>query len=230
MQTVILCGGLATRLGDIAKNVPKSMVEINGKPFLEYQIEHLKKQSITDIVLCVGHLSKKIIDYFGDGSNFGINVRYSYDGKIRRGPIGALKNAESLLNDIFFVLYGDSYVFVDLTSVYQYFLKQKKLALMTIYKNYNKYDNSNVVVKNGRVIKYDKEKTKDMIYIDYGMSLFRKKTLELIPQDKFFTTKDLFSFLIDIEELSAFEVKKRFYTIGTSKNLEEFRRYILINK
>ena len=159
MQIVILCGGLATRLGDIAKNNPKSMIEINGKPFLEHQIELLKKQSITDILLCVGYLSEKIMDYFGDGKNFGVNIRYSYDGDKRLGPIGAVKNAEFLLDDIFFIMYGDSYVFVDFGKIYQHFLKRKKLALMTIYKNYDKYDKSNVAVNNSDIIRYNKEKT-----------------------------------------------------------------------
>ena len=83
MQIVILCGGLATRLGNITKHTPKSMIEINGKPFLEYKIEQLKRQSVRNIVLCVGHLSEKIVEYFGNGKNFGVNIRYSNDGTVR---------------------------------------------------------------------------------------------------------------------------------------------------
>ena len=106
MQIVILCGGLATRLGDLVKNIPKSMIEIDGKPFLEYQIENLKENSIRDIVLCVGHLSEKIESYFQDGSGFGVNIKYSHDGDKLLGPIGAVKNAENLLEDIFFITAG----------------------------------------------------------------------------------------------------------------------------
>ena len=95
---VLLCGGLATRLGNLAKTVPKSMIPIEGKPFLEYQVENLKNHSIKDIILCVGHLSEKIEDYFGNGSKFGVNIQYSHDGDKPLGPIGAVKNAESLLN------------------------------------------------------------------------------------------------------------------------------------
>ena len=95
MQIVIFCGGLATRLGSLAKNIPKSMIDFNGKPFLEYQINNVKKQGIKDIVLCVGHLSKKIEEYFGNGSKLDVNIQYSYDGEKPLGPIGALKKAES---------------------------------------------------------------------------------------------------------------------------------------
>ena len=96
MQMVILCGGLATRLGSIAKDVPKSMIKIKNKPFLEYQIDNLKKHSIKDIVLCVGHLSEQIENYFGNGKKFGVSIKYSYDKDKPLGPIGALKNAEFL--------------------------------------------------------------------------------------------------------------------------------------
>jgi len=224
MQIVILCGGYATRLGNIAKNTPKSMIEVRGKPFLEYQIEQLKKQSIIDIILCVGHLYKKIQQYFNDGKKFGVNIKYSYDGDKPLGPIGALKKAEILLDDIFFIMYGDSFLSLDFKLVYQHFLQQKKHALMTIYENHDKYDKSNVVSKDGKVIKYDEKKTEDMIYVDYGASIFRKKILDLIPPNTYYTTKDLFIKLVEKNELSAFEVKKRFYHIGTYEGLEEFRK------
>ena len=112
IQVVILAGGLATRLGDLTKNRPKSLVEIQGKPFLAYQLELLKNDGITDIVLCTGHLGTQIEETFGDGSNYGMHIRYSRENKTA-GYAGALKNAGPLLNDIFTVMYGDSYLFPD---------------------------------------------------------------------------------------------------------------------
>lgn len=227
MQMVILCGGLATRLGNYAKNTPKSMVNIQGKPFLEYQIEILKKHSIKDIVLCVGHLSEKIKEYFEDGSKFNVNIQYSDDGDKLLGPIGALKNAESLLENIFLIMYGDSYINVDFQKIYSKFLKHDKLGLMTVYKNFDKYDNSNIAVENGMVVDYKKSnRTKDIIFIDYGMSILRKKSLEFVPKDTFFPTDQFFSSLIKMRELLAFEVKQRFYHIGNPASLEEFRNFI----
>lgn len=227
MQMVILCGGLATRLGNHTKTIPKSMMPIEGKPFLEYQIENLKKNSIIEIVLCIGHLWDKIENYFGDGSNFGVNIKYSYDGDKLLGPIGAVKNAEHMLHDIFFIMYGDSFLFVDFEKVHSSFLNYDKFGMMVVYKNNNKYDKSNLLVKGNMVVGHkEKHKIKEMNYIDYGTSILRKKVLKSIPKNTFCTTESFFSDLIDKRQLLAFEVKKRFYHIGNPDALEEFKQYI----
>jgi len=227
MQIAILCGGLATRLGKLAKNTPKSMIDIHGKPFLEYQINSIKKHDIKNIILCVGHLSEKIEQYFGNGSKFGVKIRYSYDGDKPLGPIGALKNAEPLLNDEFFIMYGDSYLSVDFQKVYKFFTKNNKPACMVVYKNQDKYDKSNLIIKNKLAVGYGKkDRNKDMIYIDYGTSILNKTTLDLVPKNKMFSTGDFFSKLIKRNEILAFEATERFYHIGNPESLEEFRRYI----
>ena len=224
---VILCGGRATRLGDIAKETPKSMIKIEGKPFLEYQIDFLKKSSIRDLILCVGHLSDKIKDYFGNGRDFGINIIYSHDGEKQLGPIGAVKNAQSLLDDVFFIMYGDSYVTVDFKKVYSYFLKRNKLGLMCVYKNYDKYDKSNLVVKDNFVKSYNEsENSNEMVYIDYGTSILRKESLDRVPNDTFFSTNRFFIDLIKDRELLAYEVKERFYHIGTPDAIKEFKAFV----
>jgi len=223
MQMVILCGGLATRLGDISKETPKSMIKIGGKPFLEHQIDFLKNSSIKDIILCVGHLSEKIEDYFGNGKDFGVKITYSHDGDKPLGPIGAVKNAEPLLEDTFFIMYGDSYLTADLQKAYSFFKQNNKLGLMVVYKNNNRYDKSNIVTKDNMVLSYGEN---DATYIDYGTSILRKKTLEFIPKNTFFTTGDLFTKLIEEKELLSYEVKERFYHIGNPEALKEFRKYI----
>jgi len=81
MQVVILAGGLATRLRPLAERIPKSMILINGKPFLQYQLGLLKENNIRDIILCVGYLSEQIETYFGDGKRFGVNIKYSKEGE-----------------------------------------------------------------------------------------------------------------------------------------------------
>lgn len=227
MQIVVLCGGLATRLGNLSKTIPKSMMKINEKPFLEHQIENLKKNEIYDIVLCVGHLSEKIKNYFGDGKKFDVNIKYSHDGDKLLGPMGAVKNAESLLEDNFFIMYGDSYLSLDFKKVHSFFIKESKLGLMVVYKNYDKFDKSNLIVKNNMIRAYgDNNRTKEMIYIDYGTSILRKKSLEIIPKDSYFSIGQFFIKLIERNELLAFEADKRFYHIGNPESLEELRNYI----
>lgn len=226
MQLAILAGGLATRLGSLTKGKPKSLIQIQGKPFLEYQLDFLKEGGIKNIVLCIGYLGEQVERHFGSGSRFGVDIMYSYDSEQLLGTAGALKNAERLLEEEFFVMYGDSYLFLDFAAVMVYFKEFDKLGLMTVCKNYNRYDASNVVVENNKVKQYSKkEKSKDMIYVDYGASILRKKALELIPQNQVYSLEELFSELIKQKELLAYEVHKRFYHIGSPEGLKEFQQY-----
>ena len=227
MQTVIICGGLATRLKKLSKNTPKSMIKIKGKPFLEYQLEDLKRQNVKDILLCVGHLSEHIQDYFKDGEKFGLNLTYSHDGDKALGAIGSIKNAEEKLEDVFFTLYGDSYVFLNYKELYNHFNRQNQNAMMTVFQNNNKYDKSNIILnRENMILQYSGEKKPEMIYIDYGVSIFRKKVFDQIPKDTFYSTKDLYTNLVNQKQLQGYKVKKRFYHIGTPEALNEFSKFI----
>ncbi len=227
MQIVILCGGLATRLLPLTQEIPKSMVEVEGKPFLKYQIELLKKNNISDIVLCIGYKGEQIKKYFGDGERFGVKVRYSSDKNKFLGTGGAFKKAENLLEDVFLVMYGDSYLPFDFQKAIKFFEKFDKLGLMVVFKNFNKYEPSNVWVEGDLVKDYSKErKTKKMKYIDYGVSIFRKEALKFIPENQFYDLSQLHKFLIKKRELLAYPAEKRFYQTGSLEGLEEFKKYI----
>lgn len=227
MQVVILAGGRATRLRPLTDKVPKSLVEICGKPFLQYQLDFLKEGGVREVVLCIGYLGKEIEKYFGDGGKFGMNIKYSYEKEQLLGTAGALKNAEQLLQGQFFVMYGDSYLFLDFAAIMSYFNEFNKLGLMVVYKNYDRYERSNVVVEGSLVKQYSKkERAEGMVYIDYGVSILRKKVLQLVPQNQAYSLEELFHQLIEKKGLLSYEVNKRFYQIGSPEGLEEFRRYI----
>jgi NDP-sugar pyrophosphorylase family protein len=227
MQVVILAGGLATRLQPLTEKKPKSLIDIHGKPFLEYQLDFLRKAEVKNVVLCVGYLGTMIEEHFGNGRKFGIDIKYNYETNRLLGTGGALKRAEGLLEDEFFTLYGDSYIFLDFRLVMSYFKKNYKLGLMVVYRNYNRYDSSNVIVENNRIKYYGKEESEfEMTYIDYGASVFRKKALELIPPNQVYSLGEFFNQLIEREELLAYEVDKRFYQIGSPEGLEEFTKYV----
>ncbi len=227
MQVAILAGGLATRLKPLTDNLPKSLVSIQGKTFLEYQLEFLRAGGITDVVLCAGYLGEQIEKFCGDGGKFGVRVKYSHEGNTLLGTAGALKKAAPLLEEEFFVMYGDSYLCLDFNTLMCYFKNQNKLALMTVYRNRGRYDKSNTVVAGNLVRRYSKQaKTGDMDYIDYGANILRKQALELVPADRSYSLEDLFPLLIAQDELLAYEVKERFYQIGSPEGLEEFREYI----
>jgi NDP-sugar pyrophosphorylase family protein len=226
IQVVILAGGMATRLGELTKNRPKSLVAIQGKPFLAYQLELLKDHEISDIVLCIGHLGGQIRKAFDGGSNYGVHLTYSLEDE-PLGTAGALKNAAPYLNDTFLVIYGDSYLLLDFVKIYAYFLTQQKLSLDTVFRNNDAFDASNIVIRDNMVEGYSKsEKTPDMVYIDCGAVIFHKEVLQLIPEDHFYSLEELFLRLIEKEQLLAFEVKERFYEIGSPQGLKDFEAFI----
>jgi N-acetyl-alpha-D-muramate 1-phosphate uridylyltransferase len=225
---VIIAGGLATRLKELSKKIPKSMISVLEKPFLQHQIELLKKHGIKDIVLCVGHFAQQIKDYFGNGSQFGVNIKYSDEGENLLGTGGALKKAEDLLQDNFFVMWGDSYLLLDYQDIWNSYKKAASLGLMVVYKNFNQKDRSNVVVENNKVVLYDKwSDGKDKIYIDNGVSILNKRILQYIPFNKKFALEIIFKQLAEKGELQAYETKQCFYEIGSFNGLKEFEKLIL---
>lgn len=224
---VILAGGLGTRLWPLTSDVPKALIPIGGKPFLQHQIELLKSQGIRDIVLCVGHLAEQVQNYFGDGRWLGVRIRYSEEEGSLLGTAGAIKKAEPLLGDDFFLMYGDSYLMIDYREVMRYFRRFHKLGLMVVYRNCNQLERSNVVVEGDFVRVYDKEgQTPGMAYINYGLSVLSKEALLHIPPERPFSQEEFYQSLIDQRELLAFEVEQRFYEIGSPKGLEEFQMLI----
>jgi len=226
MQIAILAGGLATRLGNLTRNQPKSMLKIRGETFLEHQLELLRRGGIKNIVLCIGHMGEQIEKHFENGRKYGVSIKYSFEDKLL-GTAGALKKAEVLLNDTFFTMYGDSYLFLDFSAAMRYFNSQSKLALMTVYKNYDRYDRSNTVVEGNLVKKFSKkERTEDMVYIEYGANIFKKEALKMIPENQYYSLDDLFPRLIEMEELLAFGVRERFYEVGSPQGLREFEEYM----
>ena len=106
MQAVIMAGGKGTRLATITKNIPKPMVPIEGKQLLEYQIENLKENGVTNIILIVGHLGDVIRDHFGDGSAFGVDISYFVE-ETPLGTAGALAKIKDRLEDTYFLVFGD---------------------------------------------------------------------------------------------------------------------------
>src|SRR3984893_1649650 len=144
LPIVILAGGLATRLHPITEKIPKALVDVAGRPFLEHQIELLKGNEVTDITLCVGYLGEMIQKRYGDGEALGVRIRYSFDGPKLLGTGGAIKKASAFLPDVFFVLYGDSYLPVDYQAVAAAFREAGKPALMTVFANSDAWDTGNV--------------------------------------------------------------------------------------
>jgi NDP-sugar pyrophosphorylase family protein len=227
VQAVILAGGLGTRLRPLTLKVPKPMVDINGKPFLEIKLRDMLKRGIRDYVFCVGYLGKVIEEYFGDGSKFGARIRYSYDGEKLLGPIGALKNAQNLLDEDFIVTYGDNYVDVDYYGMVKDLRESKALGVMAVLHNKNRWGKSDVDVRDGYVVAYSKHSEKGLEWINYGVFALRKGALGLARSGD---EEEFFNELIPRRKLLAFKVSKRFYDVGSPESLEEFKRLIVSMK
>lgn len=226
MQAVILVGGLGTRLRPITYKIPKSMVDINGRPFLYYQIVLLKRYGIKDILLCIGYLGEQIRVYFGNGENFGVNISYSVE-KTPLGTGGALKNAERLLNDAFIIMYGDTYLEINYREFIDFFSQSKTMGAIVVSRTKNKSISNIKLDKDDFVVDYQKNKMMDFDYIDAGTQIFKKDIVDLIPKNrKVSLEEEIFPLLIHKKQLKAFITKKRFYDMGTARRLQKIKELL----
>ena len=227
LPVAILAGGLATRLGDLAEDTPKSLVDVGGKPFAVRQIELLRRHGIEDVVFCLGHLGERVTAAIGDGAAFGVRVRYSCDGERPLGTGGALRKAAPLLGSAFFVLYGDSYLDCDYDAIADAFTANARDGLMTVLRNNGQWDRSNVLYENGRIVRYNKANaTPDMRHIDYGLGVLKAVVLDAYPAEAALDLASVYHDLVAKGELAAYEVLNRFYEIGTPEGLEDTRRHL----
>ena len=223
----LLAGGLGTRVQGICPDLPKALFEVAGSPFIAHQLALLRRGGVRRVVICIGHLGAQIEAFVGDGAGFGLHVQYSREGHRLLGTGGALKQAEPLLGPLFWVMYGDSYLEVDYGEILEAFRNSPALGLMTVYRNDDRLDRSNVVFREGRLLAYDKRRRRpDMTHIDYGLALLRGGALSSIPAGEPYDLADLYRGLVARGAMDAFEVHRRFYEIGSVEGLAETRRFL----
>ncbi|MDR4504203.1 MAG: nucleotidyltransferase family protein [Candidatus Scalindua sp.] len=229
LQAVILAGGLGTRCGPLTLKTPKPMIPVIGKPYLEYQLQYLKRYKITDILLCVGYLGGQIQSHFGDGQSRDMSITYSFEEN-PLGTGGALKNAAKHLDNCFYLIYGDSFLPVNYSSIERRFFEVDKKVLMVVYDN--RVDTSvpnNVSLDNrGMVTRYDKNRGNPVLqYVDAGVLALKKDILDSIPPDKEVSLeREIFPDYIAGQECAGFVTQERFYDIGTPERLRIFKDYV----
>jgi len=217
----ILAGGLATRMRPLTERIPKALIEVAGRPFVEHQLELLQREGVRRVVLCVGYLGEMVRDCVGDGARFGLSVSYSFDGECLLGTGGALRRALPLLGPDFFVLYGDSYLDIDYAPVQTAYRDSGKPALMTVFRNEGRWDTSNVLFDGKTVIRYDKRHpVAEMKFIDYGLGVLSGDLISG-AENEAFDLSDLYATLASEGRLAGFEATTRFYEIGTPSGLAE---------
>jgi MurNAc alpha-1-phosphate uridylyltransferase len=226
-SVAILAGGLATRLRPLTEAIPKSLIEVAGKPFICHQLDYLQGQGIKSVVLCIGYLGEMIKEVVGNGLEWGIEVQYSMDGSKLLGTGGAIKKALPLLADHFFILYGDSYLPINFKDVKNAYELSHKKGLMTVLKNDNLWDKSNVEFLGGQIVEYNKfTSNARMRHIDYGLSVLEASVIKSFDAKDSFDLSDVYNYLSMKGDLAGFEVFDRFYEIGSSQGIEDANHYL----
>ncbi len=226
LPLALLAGGRATRMYPLTEKTPKSLLSVHGEAFIVHQLRYLRAQGLQKIVICIGHLGEHIESMIGDGSAFDLSIAYSYDGPSLLGTGGALKKAIPLLGGSFFVLYGDSFLPISFSAVEHAYVSSGKPALMTILKNNNQWDSSNILFSKGQIRDYNKRiSSAEMMYIDYGLSIASADIFIPVPENFPCDLADLYHVLAQQGHLAGYEVTERFYEIGSPKGFEETKEY-----
>jgi len=221
-RLALLAGGLATRLRPLTEKMPKSLISVGGAPFIAHQLEMIRAEGIDEVVICAGHMWEQIRDFVGDGSAFGLAVDYSLDGEKSLGTGGALVKALPKLGPEFFVMYGDSYLPTRFAPVLDYFRNTQAAALMTVFRNEGQWDRSNVAFVHGKIRAYDKKnQSLDMHYIDYGLGLFHAGAFAAYAYGGAVDLADVYQDLLAQGRLAGYEVRERFYEIGSHHGIRE---------
>ncbi len=227
LPIAILAGGLATRIQSISNSIPKSLIMISEKPFLEWQLQLLEKNNCERVVICASHKSDMIEDFIANRPKSNLEILFSLDGDKQLGTGGALIKARELLGKSFLAIYGDSYLPVDFNKVAEYFLESNKPALMTVVRNDFNSEPNNVIFENGYIHKYDKRNpTEDMFYTDFGLNAFNSEVFNNYPRNEYIELSSIQTILATHQELVGFEVSQRFYEVGSLEGIEVFRNYM----
>jgi N-acetyl-alpha-D-muramate 1-phosphate uridylyltransferase len=228
VQAVVLAGGLATRMRPHTLTVPKSMLEVAGRPFVDWQLERLAASGMRDAVMCIGHLGDQIRSHVGQGARFGLRVAWCEDGGKLLGTAGALRAALPLLAPTFLVTYGDSYLPFDYADPLRMLRAHDDCdGVMAVYKNDGKWDASNVVTDGAWVLRYEKRARESAFdHIDYGATALRREVIAALPAEQPHGLDALGRELARRKRLRAWVARERFFEIGSPEGLAELDRHL----
>jgi NDP-sugar pyrophosphorylase family protein len=210
--------------------VPKAMLEVAGRPFVEWQLELLVASGLRDVVMCVAHLGELIRNHVGDGARFGARVLWSEEGPELLGTAGAVRAALPLLEDSFLVTYGDSYLPFDYAAPLRVLSDHDDCdGVMAIFKNEGKWDTSNVVSDGAWVRRYEKGAgavDRAFDHIDYGATALRKSVISALPAGRAHALDAIQRDLAGRGRLRASVARERFYEIGSPEGLSELEIHL----
>lgn len=234
-QAVILAGGQGTRLRPLTYKIPKPMAPVNGRPFLAYLVDLFRANGIKEIILLLGYLPEKVMSYFGDGSNFGVKIRYSI-GAVEDETGTRLRNAHALLDDQFFLMYGDNYWPLNLEQMEKFYAKQRLPALMTVYTNREGfgeygYENNVHVADNGVVMLYDRSRrSPNLNGTEIGSFILTKDIIEITPLHNFSFEQEIIPKLIANRMLAGYCIDHHYHSITDFKKLKIMEHFLAPKK
>jgi len=223
MQAVLLVGGFGTRLSSVINNLPKPMAPVIGKPFLEYLLLLLKRNGIDRFVFCTGYLDSYIKEHFGDGINFGVSILYSSEiSPLYSG--GALKLAEELLDEDFFVVNGDDYLDIDYKKLFSYHKNQNSLITLAVRDLTGAAPFHTLLLDKNKVIRYYGAEVNYGNKAFTGISVVNKKVLYGLETNKPISLeKDIFDKYAKLGLVSGYFQNGYWIDIGL---LERYRQFI----
>ena len=203
----MLAGGMGVRLRPYTLDTPKPMVNVNGRPFVEYLIEFLKSNGIKELVLLLGYLPEKVVEHVGDGSKFGLRVKYSIGG-VDDYTGTRVRNAKALLDDTFLLLYCDNYLPMDIGKLAAFHAKKNVPATVTVYTNKDSRTKNNMFVDaDGYVATYDRSRAAPGLNgVDMGFFIVKKEVVDAMPTHNFWFEEETVSRLIAEKNLAGFQV------------------------
>lgn len=216
MNAVIMAGGFGTRLKPLTDNLCKPMMPIVGKPILEYTVELLVRHGVDDIAMTLNYRPFDIIDYFGDGSSWGVNIRYVVEDE-PLGTAGSVKNAKPMGDD-FIVISGDAFTDINLTELLSFHRSSDALVTMAVKRVENPLGFGVVETQGSRIVRF-KEKPIDApsgSLVNTGIYAIKREVLDLIPNGFYDFSKQLFPEIIG--HIAAFETDAYWSDIGTLEN------------
>lgn len=218
-----MVGGKGTRLGSLTAEIPKPMILVDGKPILEHQIECLKRSGIDKVLLMTGHLGSKIVDYFGNGENFGVAIEYFHEDE-PLGSGGALSYIRDRVEDDFVLLYGDVFLDVDFKKMLEFHRQNKAEITLFAHPNSHPFDSDLVLEKNSQVTGWDhKDNVRDYDYknlVNAGIYIFSKEALAGIQTGKQDLEKDIIAKLTQHGRVFAYKSSEYAKDMGTPERLE----------
>jgi D-glycero-D-manno-heptose 1,7-bisphosphate phosphatase len=222
---VILAGGLGTRLGQIGEGKPKALVEIEGKPFLDWKLNELVKQGVPCIYILTGHKGEQIYE-FVSGKDYSIPICLISDGVTQLGTAGALLRSLAAISSQHFILtYGDNLLELEIADFCETARKLDS-SLMVVTSNVGEADVPNSIVEDGQISKYSKGGGGEMKFIDYGYSVLRKSDLADTAFLKQSDLSQVFTKLASERKLAAYVTSMGYAEIGTPRTLEKTEEWL----